>query len=1592
MMAFLVVLATATIRAQSVYSNAVMSLGPVGYWPMHESESTVYADIETNYGTLGALETGAYGDWETLGNTKIVHGQQGCITNDQSERSVFFSFINPSASTGSFTNGLIIPRTSPFVSLVPPFSVECWNYGLAGSHQADIWGQGGYSGFNGGANYAGIRLHWDNTGWNVYGYNGVGSTLNTIIQYNPGSGPGPIPVNNVWYHTVVSDDGTNIMLWINGTNVAKAASVGNYVADTFDPLCIDAGTGGGTEFDDSFYGFIDEFAVYTNALSQNVITNHYFIGTNGTASAYYNAVISANPVVYYQMNSPGLVADPAGYPMNNYGSAGINGVYRPEVLPGGVNGPGVFSAGFTGTNAMPGNGGSGFADVGSSTAYNPTGASTNFTITAWFKGNPTDARIQSIVGHGTNSWELGLTKSGTVVFNSGTNNTTSAGGTSAGDLVSPGVYNDGFWHFVAAVHSITTNALYMDGVLVATNIDTASIPGSSGDMLIGADPAFTNNPSGYGRQFAGDVCEVAYFATNLSAGVIQTLFNDSEMAPVITSPTQPATVTVAAGGGFTTNVTVLGVGPFSYQWYSNGMAMANGGNISGTTTNVLTINPVGPVNADNYYAVVQNSYGSSTSAVVTLVVAATAAIGAEFPMTQTNLFNMNYLTLYAGASPNFSISASGALPLFYYWFTNGVLDGVATNAGMTLPNVKIGAFNTYCIVSNSVSTATSAVWSASVVADPTNAFGAVAPYPQAVLSLNPIAYWRLNEADNGNDNEAVIAHDYASGNNGLYTNVVLGNSGQPLQYNVQSDPSDTSMGVGGVGNSSNSFSFCGFIGTNIDLSAPSGSNDEYTVECWANVTAQQGGIVQKGYDNGGEECILDTIGPDKAFRYLIRPANASVQWQITDSTVPNGSSWYQLVAVCDEANSNLSLYVNGVLDYSSNSASLHNAGIVADVAANLTIGAESGTASSGPNVQSQGYINDVAVFNYALTPQQIFNEYNQSGIPPYFTQQPAAITYVAKGGNVTNNTAVVAGTSPLAYQWYETNLMNATSFLLPGQTNAALILNNVTTNDNYFLNVTNGYSYSSTNSAVIAVVPYSYPLIIKALPVPYTNLFTLYAGTSPAFSVSAFGTTALSYYWSTNGVNVTGASASNLTLANLQVGFLTNECIVSNSLGTASNVWVAQIIPIPSAPYPQAVMALNPIGYWRMNDIILNGADNGDGDNGWVCHDYAGGNDGVYTNVSLGNTGYNPTTDPSDTSVNVGGDPDNESGDNGDQDANSIAGINFSAPSGASVAFTVEAWVNGGVNEPAGAGIVTLGYGNGGEQFDMDCGGGGTNALRFFIRSASGASDGVNSAILCNNTWQHLVGVVDEINNHNVTFYINGVPVGTAAVAAGSGNLLSSNLMSIGARTGSATSNYNLQFSGNINDVAIFNYALSPLQVENQYLVGGGTNAPYFVPAPPTNGSAAANTTLTIPVTVLGSSSVGYWWTNVTTGAGIASGVANNTSGDATLNYANVPLSWNTNQLELTVTNGYGSTNVFFTLSIINGSPTNIVFAVTNSLLYLSWPQDHIGWQLQTQTNKVSVGLGTNWANYNPSTGTNLVAIPINLTNGTVFYRLIYSP
>ena len=71
--------------------------------------------------------------------------------------------------------------------------------------------------------------------------------------------------------------------------------------------------------------------------------------------------------------------------------------------------------------------------------------------------------------------------------------------------------------------------------------------------------------------------------------------------------------------------------------------------------------------------------------------------------------------------------------------------------------------------------------------------------------------------------------------------------------------------------------------------------------------------------------------------------------------------------------------------------------------------------------------------------------------------------------------------------------------------------------------------------------------------------------------------------------------------------------------------------------------------------------------------------------------------------------------------------------------------------------------------------------------------------------------------------------------------------------------------------------------------------------------------------------------------------------------------------------------------------PTNIVCTNNNNgTLTISWPATHLGWELMVQTNTTAAGLGNSWVTNYGTAGVNTTNLPINPTNGAVFYKLVH--
>jgi len=72
----------------------------------------------------------------------------------------------------------------------------------------------------------------------------------------------------------------------------------------------------------------------------------------------------------------------------------------------------------------------------------------------------------------------------------------------------------------------------------------------------------------------------------------------------------------------------------------------------------------------------------------------------------------------------------------------------------------------------------------------------------------------------------------------------------------------------------------------------------------------------------------------------------------------------------------------------------------------------------------------------------------------------------------------------------------------------------------------------------------------------------------------------------------------------------------------------------------------------------------------------------------------------------------------------------------------------------------------------------------------------------------------------------------------------------------------------------------------------------------------------------------------------------------------------------------------------VNPNPTNLTVRISAGQVILSWPESHIGWRLQAQTNSTAVGLSTNWVTLPGTQLNNSYTNAIGIANGAVFYRM----
>lgn len=1377
----------------STFGSYMLSLSPTAYWPMHESAPSALADIETNLGSAGAVGNAFYSDW-----VNPVVGKQvpGAIAGDPDTAVTFYN---------TNTDCLIVPHVSPLNTIRGPFTLEAWikpfTDNTDGTSYQVIMGQGGAKGLNGSTSLGGFALQYAGTSstFSLVIWNGTATAYEqkTTASYPPG----------VWYHLVCTFDGTNVEYYVNdsqaGYGTLQSGTPMAMNPDYWSPLTIGAGRWGNSGSAQPFIGSMDEVAVYTNVLTTTQIGNHYTAGTTSGGN-YKQVVLGDNPLFYYRMDAPAYTAPPAStWPaLTNYGTLALNGAYHPGATPGGAAGPSESGLPFTGlsaTNAMQGNGVCSFADAGIAAAVNP-GTYTSFSYTAWFRGHPCDDRsFNCIMAANDSTWRAQINSSGLPQIHGNA------------DVSGPTAVNDGNWHqFVLTAQGVLTNGtsgvftnlLYIDGNLVKSSLNLgsnnpAAVPA---EVLIGDEANNTNTSlSGAGRSFAGDICEAAFFnGTVLSSNQVRLLYNSAGVPPFFT--TLPVASTNNQGTGFTNSIAVNGSTPIAVQWYQNGAPLAGQTNLSLTYASLL------PSNAGSYYVVVTNASGSVTSSVVTLTINSIPTILSQLPVAYTNT-----MILYAGASPTYSVTANGAIPLYYHWYSNSVQVAGATNAAATLTNVQAGALNVYCVVSNFVGSTTSMVWNASVLAAPS------APFPQAVLAAGPAGYWRLNEADDGlgDNNDGQICHDYAGGNDGIYTNTVLGNAG----YDPTTDPTETSAAFAYANpNNCDANSIQG-----IDFACPSGTNGEFTVCAWAYGQSVTGtaGIVSKGYYYG-EEFDLD-CGNGTDYRFEVRSANGTVYNANSTMNASGNNQWHFLAGVCDEANGLVSFYIDGNLAGTASIPPL--SGITNSSTVPIIIGSRPTSATSGANNQFGGYVNDVAIFRYAMSQGQVQSLYAASGVPPFFTAEPSS-TGTASAGATLTVAAGVGGTAPLTNQWWDAT----TGLALPGQTNANLVISNVPgvlNGDQVYLSVTN--LYGTTNSSYVTLsINTNPPQIFSDLPAQVPVI----SGKAYTYSIGVSGAAPLQYQWYSGASPVAGQTGATFTVtAGAPGADATYQVVITNFSGSATSL-VSTLIPIPQltnfyATNVLAVVSQGPVGYWPLQETNPPAPANVEtnyGSLGPLCNAYY-----AVTNSTNATFGLPGVTQDGDFAAEF-------YGLNGTI-VPSFAfvprvspGLTLQPP------LTLECWIN---SSSTSFGDL---IGEGGSGFDSPSGGGNAGGIRLsYSGSASGAnlqlyvftgvginrpSTGTSGNPITLGAWHHCVATYDGTN---VQMYIDGtLQLDDTTTLAPPNNMVPDywTPLTIGAGFWQGAGPIR-GFSGTEDEVAIYTNILPASSVMNHYLAGTTVGSNY---------------------------------------------------------------------------------------------------------------------------------------------------------------------
>ena len=481
-------------------------------------------------------------------------------------------------------------------------------------------------------------------------YYGTGGGNNT--PYQEFRSITPLELNK-WNHVVlVRNLSTSTLRWyINGRQVASTAA--SYASATAGSSIFYIGTG----YTASYAGFIDEVKVFSRALSESDIKTNYLKGSSEVGSNVSFAQQNTDPfsnglIGYWRMDesswngTAGEVKDRSG---NN-----INGTF--------VNGSTVVGGRFGNAgNFVPGT--NNYVNLGSNMSI----ANNSFTLAGWVRRSTSgrwDLIWSASSGSTNRSLHVGFNSSNFLVCNFYEN-----------DLQGSLTVTDTNWHHFACTFDSTTKtrALYLDGAPAGSDIASANYQGT-GNIKIGGN--YTSDSNAY----SGNIDEVRIYNRALSRQEINSLYNFTP-APVLYYNFNENTGTTANDSSGNGNAGTLTNGPTWVNGSQSGGLRFDGVDDSVVRADNATIDVTGNITMSAWV------YPTASDANATVVTKLNAyylerhsdgKIQAYFYGVTTPGYHQSTGTIPNNQWSYISVTYDGANIRFYI---NGVLDRTIAAAG-----------------------------------------------------------------------------------------------------------------------------------------------------------------------------------------------------------------------------------------------------------------------------------------------------------------------------------------------------------------------------------------------------------------------------------------------------------------------------------------------------------------------------------------------------------------------------------------------------------------------------------------------------------------------------------------------------------------------------------------------------------------------------------------------------------------------------------------------------------------------------------------------------------------------------------------------